>query len=372
MEASADDLDSWLGRLQSDAGDVPWQQRQEWAQTVSDYVCNMPVTAPVLDLILRLAQDAKWDVRLVIARRLFSFPEEIFESLVSLLAQDTNAYVSEAARLAMARRIPRDKKPARNRHKGLQSLVAEISRSHGAMAAKAASAFADRQTNEVLLSVAHDIKTILTPVLSNLECLTDTEALPKADAARLTKIRRGLDDLQGLLTAINAFSRTIRIELREEDIASLAAEAAEKARDNVSSDHKDATVVEVLLDIAPGLRARVSRPHLMMVLTNTIQNGIECHEQRFKFRPGSVKVSATIDADTLRMTIADTGGGVSARDLEKLLDFIPGHSSKSKGNGYGLPIARRYVEDHGGTLMLSSAEGVGLTVDIQLPIQPFT
>jgi|UniRef100_UPI003783AF4F signal transduction histidine kinase len=369
MEASPEDLAQWLGMLEDDSLPVDWQLRQEWAEAVSLYVRSKPVTAEALALIQKLSQDAKWEVRLGIARRLISFPLETFESLVSQLAQDANAYVSEAARVAMARRVPRDKKHGRSRHTDIQSLIAEIDRTYGAAATKAATAFADRQTNEVLLSVAHDIKTILTSVLTSLDGLTCIDALPKADVTRIKKIRQGLDDLQGLLFTINTFSRSIRLVLREEDIGALAAEAAEKAQENVVSGEKDAGVVEVTLDIPAGLRARVSRPHLMMVLTNTIQNGIECHEERLRFRPGSVKVSACIEAGVLRMTISDTGAAVDARQLAKLQEFIPGNSAKSNGTGFGLPIAKRYIEDHGGTLRLSMIEGVGLVVEIHLPTQ---
>ena len=67
--------------------------------------------------------------------------------------------------------------------------------------------------------------------------------------------------------------------------------------------------------------------------------------------------------------VTDSGKGINARDLEKLLEFVPGNTSKKHlGTGYGLPIAKRYVEAHGGKLTMLSEEDNGTVVTVLLPL----
>lgn len=54
----------------------------------------------------------------------------------------------------------------------------------------------------------------------------------------------------------------------------------------------------------------------------------------------------------------------------ELREFVPGRTSKkNRGTGYGLPIARRYVTAHGGSLAIDSQLGQGTTVTVTLPVE---
>jgi signal transduction histidine kinase len=60
------------------------------------------------------------------------------------------------------------------------------------------------------------------------------------------------------------------------------------------------------------------------------------------------------------ITIVDTGIGIKKEDLARL--FEPFHTTKSEGTGLGLAIAYRIMQDHGGTIRVSSEYGRGTTV----------
>ena len=66
-----------------------------------------------------------------------------------------------------------------------------------------------------------------------------------------------------------------------------------------------------------------------------------------------------------RMIIADTGPGIAPDVLPNVFD--PLYSTKSFGTGLGLPTVRQVVEQHGGTVALTSAPGAGTQVEIRLP-----
>ena len=64
--------------------------------------------------------------------------------------------------------------------------------------------------------------------------------------------------------------------------------------------------------------------------------------------------------------MTDTGVGIRKEDLSRL--FEPFYTTKSSGTGLGLAIAYRIMQDHGGTIQVSSIPGSGTTVVVQLPV----
>ena len=67
----------------------------------------------------------------------------------------------------------------------------------------------------------------------------------------------------------------------------------------------------------------------------------------------------------LRVSIRDSGPGMTPEQLASA--FRPFHTTKARGMGVGLPLARRIVERFGGTIALASEPGKGTIVDILLP-----
>ena len=83
-------------------------------------------------------------------------------------------------------------------------------------------------------------------------------------------------------------------------------------------------------------------------------------------------VSARVDAQScIRISIADTGIGIAAKDIPKaLLPFgqvAESYKRGHEGTGLGLPICNSLMNLHGGTLAIDSEPGVGTTVTISFP-----
>ena len=81
---------------------------------------------------------------------------------------------------------------------------------------------------------------------------------------------------------------------------------------------------------------------------------------------GRASVVVDIDGSDVRVVVTDTGGGISAEDLEHVLD--PFFSTKADGTGLGLPIARQVAAAHGGSLKIESVPGEGTRVEVRLPL----
>jgi signal transduction histidine kinase len=68
----------------------------------------------------------------------------------------------------------------------------------------------------------------------------------------------------------------------------------------------------------------------------------------------------------VEIAVTDTGVGIKKEDLSRL--FEPFYTTKSSGTGLGLAIAYRIMQDHGGTIQVSSIPGGGTTVVVQFPV----
>ena len=72
----------------------------------------------------------------------------------------------------------------------------------------------------------------------------------------------------------------------------------------------------------------------------------------------------------VRFSFTDTGTGMSEDARKKL--WTPLFTTKAKGMGFGLPICKRIVEAHGGTISVKSTLGRGTTFRIDVPVEPRT
>jgi DNA-binding response OmpR family regulator/anti-sigma regulatory factor (Ser/Thr protein kinase) len=114
----------------------------------------------------------------------------------------------------------------------------------------------------------------------------------------------------------------------------------------------------------PPLHADPAR--VQQVLYNLLSNAIKfTHDGR------AVRLSARADGDTLRIVVEDTGIGIRAADLVRVfVEFERVESAaedKVEGTGLGLPLTRRLVELHGGTISVESEFGVGSRFIVVLP-----
>ena len=69
---------------------------------------------------------------------------------------------------------------------------------------------------------------------------------------------------------------------------------------------------------------------------------------------------------SVEITVTDTGIGIRKEDLSRL--FEPFYTTKSSGTGLGLAIAYRVMQDHGGTIQVSSIPRDGTTVVVRFPV----
>jgi signal transduction histidine kinase len=105
---------------------------------------------------------------------------------------------------------------------------------------------------------------------------------------------------------------------------------------------------------------------LRQILINLLSNAI-----KFTSRGGTVTISAGQVGTDCVIRVADTGIGISANDLPRIvLPFAQvenAQTGKRRGTGLGLPLSKGLVEQHGGSLTLASVPSFGTTVTVRLP-----
>ncbi len=80
---------------------------------------------------------------------------------------------------------------------------------------------------------------------------------------------------------------------------------------------------------------------------------------------GELTVQARRDAGNIVVTVKDTGVGIPKQVASKL--FTPLFTTKSRGQGFGLPVVKRLTETLGGNVTFESEEGKGTKFTIRLP-----
>ncbi|ROP81351.1 two-component system sensor kinase FixL [Stella humosa] len=103
-------------------------------------------------------------------------------------------------------------------------------------------------------------------------------------------------------------------------------------------------------------RVLVDKVQIQQVILNLVRNGIEAMEGS-PVRELTVATHAEADGRTVRVSVADTGGGLPAEIAERL--FQPFVTTKAQGMGVGLSICRSIVEAHGGRIRWDPNPGGG-------------
>jgi len=73
------------------------------------------------------------------------------------------------------------------------------------------------------------------------------------------------------------------------------------------------------------------------------------------------------ESGTIKITIHDTGCGISEQQLPHIFD--PFVTSKKQGSGLGLPICKQIIEAHHGSIEIHSTQGLGASVTVNLPAE---
>jgi signal transduction histidine kinase len=189
--------------------------------------------------------------------------------------------------------------------------------------------------------------------------------MPDADTIRsldeeATLLSRLVDDLQELSLAE---AGELKLDCQAEDITRLIQQivAAVKAQ----AMPKEVSVSIDLPDKLPAVN--IDSHRISQVLRNLLENAV-AHIAK----GDSITVTAREQGNWVKVSVADTGEGIPAKDLSNIFErFYRVDKSRTRatgGSGLGLTIAKRLVEAHGGEIRAQSEPGKGSCFSFTLPV----
>lgn len=205
-------------------------------------------------------------------------------------------------------------------------------------------------------AVAHAIRNPLASIRSSAELL---------DPAEPDSVREGAADIVREADRADRWLRDLLLGAAGDgtrERVDAVALAREVVSDLAGFAERRGVSIGLEAERVPGLRG--SRAALAQALQSLLVNAVEASP------PGAqvmMRLGPGADGRSLRIDIADQGPGLGRAQAEQALR--PFFTTKGNGTGLGLPLARRIVEGHRGTLAIEGRAGLGTTVTILLPAE---
>jgi len=219
----------------------------------------------------------------------------------------------------------------------------------------------------LVADVSHELRTPLTTIRGNLDLLRRGAADdPGERVAALDAIESEVDRMNRLVADLLLLAQAdagMKLEKQPVELDTLILQVYRQAQLMATSHALGNERVAIRLGHEDQAIVEGDPDRLQQLLLNLIDNAL-------KYTPGggSVTLSLYHDRDWVRVSVADTGVGISPDALPHIFDrFYRAQRNGRKGAGLGLSIARWIAEAHGGGLTVESQVGKGSTFTLWLP-----
>jgi signal transduction histidine kinase len=212
--------------------------------------------------------------------------------------------------------------------------------------------------------VAHEIKNPLGAISIHLQLLR--KALDKKEKQQNTEalvdkyfsvLNEEVDRLNGIVVDFLFAVRPMSLELCEGDLNSLVSGLGEFIRAELEQ-----TNIRLLLELDDKLPPVLfDERYMKQVLLNLIKNA-----QAAMPKGGLLTIATLGKDDEVRISVCDTGTGISQENLKKI--FEPYFTTKDNGTGLGLTLVYKIIREHQGEMSVDSRVGEGTDFEIILPV----
>ncbi|OGO35598.1 MAG: hypothetical protein A2147_02155 [Chloroflexi bacterium RBG_16_57_8] len=220
---------------------------------------------------------------------------------------------------------------------------------------------------EFVGNVSHELRTPLAAIRAIVETLQNGAIDDKPVAVDfLSKVETEVDGMTQMVNELIELSRVetgkATLDLRTGDLNQVVREVVGRL-----SPQAERAGVALSVDLShESPFVAMDRDRIHQVVANIVHNAI-------KFTPpgGKVTVYSRPEADSVTVSVADTGLGISKQDLPHIFErfFKADRSRSSGGSGLGLAIAKHIVKAHHGSIWVQSEEGKGSTFSFRLPLE---
>lgn len=225
---------------------------------------------------------------------------------------------------------------------------------------------------EMSASVAHEVRNPLASIKTSMQMLMDdltygadeqlsvSQAMNMEAQESVSVVLSEVERLDSIVRDLLLFARPRQLHRVSCNLCALS----DHVLDIMHMQYMDAGIeVHRLYQPVPLVRADISQ--MEQVLFNLYTNALQAMPEG-----GILTVSCSVvtgEQQWLEFVVSDTGVGIQLNQLERI--FRPFFTTRAHGIGLGLPITRRLVEDHRGTLSVESQLGYGATFTLRLPLE---
>jgi len=207
---------------------------------------------------------------------------------------------------------------------------------------------------EMAAVVAHEVKNPIAGIRGALQVITSRMPAEQRDRGVLIDIIARLDALNRIVQDMLMFARPRALRREPVSLAALLG-------DTVALIERDPTMSHVQIALSGAADISGDREMLQVVFQNILMNAAQAMENK-----GRIEVSIGTVNGRCSVAIADQGPGMPEDVRAKAFDAF--FTTKHRGTGLGLPIARRVIEAHGGTIQIDAPPSGGTMVTIVLPL----
>jgi two-component system sensor histidine kinase PilS (NtrC family) len=207
-------------------------------------------------------------------------------------------------------------------------------------------------------SIAHEIRNPLAAMRGSIQMLRSEMEGDTEQAQLMEIILRESDRLNKIVADYLNYARPRPAEMKNVDISALVADTFKLLKNSA-----ELSPGHVLEEDLPNRPAIVSGDpeQLKQVCWNIARNALKSMPDGGKF---GVSL-AEVDGNRLRLSFSDTGCGMSPEQVERLFEPF---TSTTGGTGLGLSIVYQIIRDHSGTINVSSRQGRGTSITVELPV----
>lgn len=213
-------------------------------------------------------------------------------------------------------------------------------------------------------NVSHEMKTPIAVIKSYAQLLR----AGKATKEQREEYAKGIEDAASKLSSL--ISNILKLNKLEHQRITPEIETYDVCRQLCESaflfeDAMEEKGIELEADIEDAAMIKADASLMELVWNNLLSNAV-----KFTERGGSITIRQTSDKDYIRISVSDTGCGMSKESMKHIFDkFYQGDTSHStEGNGLGLALVKRVLELMDGDIRITSEEGKGSTFLVTLPV----
>lgn len=228
----------------------------------------------------------------------------------------------------------------------------------------------EREQKLMLANISHDIKTPVTAIRGYVEGILDGVARDAEQQKKYLKtIYAKSNIIERLAENLSLYAKLetkrIQYHFAIEDIRDSVKEAIEEAEIDAETRHIRLTAT---LPETPCL-VKMDGTAMKRVFANLIGNAVKYQKKG----GGNICISGECSEQGILLRVSDDGIGIAEQDLGRIFEaFYRGDPSRNGavgGNGLGLSICRKIIEDHGGKIWIRSEDGTGTEVMVLLPMR---